>query len=210
MTEKHNLAEFKKAMKQGDWRTRYESVLLENFTGKELEKEQGAIEILLYHRFDPSIIVRQEIVKTCNLLHIKDVGKNKGKEVVLFKMQSLDRTLSRLKINPKKIVLDVFGIADIPFYPRNRKITESEWITINNIFKNKYPKEFDVIDGRTVSPDTYGNNKAKDKVHKTINTTRNRTMEQKIYNWFNTIPNEEIEKYLKTHSDKNIIVPITT
>ena len=122
---KENVKEFLVAM-NSDWRTRYSYITKDKVVEMDiLDDSKVKSKIISIAHFDPCNIVRSEAVKTCNLLKIL----YKGQKVTLRKMRTLNNTLIVEKINMTDIVLDVFLKAEIPFFPRNRKISGKEWDT---------------------------------------------------------------------------------
>lgn len=146
---------FLAAMKK-DWRTRYSYVTKDKIVEMNiLDNYKVKSKIISIAHFDPCFIVRSEAVKTCNLLKIL----YKGQKVTLRKMRTLNNTLIAKKINMTDIVLDVFLKAEIPFFPRNRKLSNEEWDKVYEKFKLNYPKVYDLLDGHFTVSDTYKNRK---------------------------------------------------
>lgn len=194
---------FKRTLKKGFWRERYE-VVRSGFLRDNLLNNDESCRTLLINiaHFDPCHIVRNEAVRTCNVLNVR----YKNEKVMLRKMRTLNNTIIAEKINIRTIILMVFLKAEIQFYPQKKKLnfseafTKKEWIKFYEQFKTDYPKVFDLLDGHF----TVANRKRKCNVT-AINSKDTFAMRKYIYNLYRAIPEAEFLKFCKKHS---ICIPL--
>ena len=192
---KENVKEFLVAM-DSDWRTRYSYITKDKVVEMDiLDNSKVKSKIISIAHFDPCNIVRSEAVKTCNLLNIL----YKGQKVTLRKMRTLNNTLIAEKINMTDIVLDVFLKAEIPFFPRNRKISGKEWDRVYEQFKLNYPKVYDLLDGHFTVSDTYKNRKQKNKVQIAIKSSDRKKINNYVKGVIDYIPRKQLISFCKKH-----------
>lgn len=193
---KENVKEFLEAMNK-DWRTRYSYVTKDKIVELDiLENPKVKSKLVSIAHFDPCHIVRSEAVKTCNLLKIL----YKGEKVTLRKMRSLNNTLIAEKINMSKIVLNVFLKAEIPFFPRNRTLSENEWSRVHEQFELLYPEVYDLLDGHFTTADTYENRKKKNKIDDAMKSKDKTKMNNYIWGALSYVPKEKLVKFCQKHS----------
>lgn len=192
---KGNVKEFLDAM-DNDWRTRYSYITKDKVVEMNiLNNPEIKSKIISIAHFDPCQIVRSEAVRTCNLLNIL----YKGQKVTLRKMRTLNNTLIAEKINMTDIVLDVFLKAEIPFFPRNRKLSSEEWDRVYEQFKLNYPKVYDLLDGHFTVADTYKNRKKKNKVQAAMKSKDRTKINNYVWGVVCYIPREKLIIFCKKH-----------
>lgn len=174
-----------KEMKNADWRTRYKLLKTTDFTDLASLMSIKQMLINIAH-FDPCHIVRTTAVALCNKLHLT----YKGKPIRLRKMRSLHNTLKAKHINIQKLMLQCVMTNNIN--PK-QTLSDDDYNNIYTSLKQIAPKVYDLLDGHFATPDTYENRKSKNKVQQTIQNTKNKRLDQYIYNVIRTIPNDKIK-----------------
>lgn len=179
MEEKYT--NFINTIRKGNWRDRYYAVQAKRFIELGLDNNKPCTQLLVQCALsDYASLVRQEAVRTCNILGIQ----HKGKPISLKRMPSL---LQIIQEKDKKLQEKFFMAcvkAEIPMYPQKRTLNEDELRRISIKFSELYPTLYDKIDGRT------SENVAKKK---------NKHIYKMIQTRFNQISAERIERYCKHH-----------
>lgn len=202
MVNKEEVKKFKEVIQNGTWRDRYSVVKLECFKDNQLMENKECVNSLIKTaHFDPSHIVRQEAVKTCNLLNIL----YQNKPVRLRKMRSINNTLIAEKIDIQTIILKCVSKAGLLRLQRT-EFNNQEWVQFYEVLESDYPKVFDLLEGNFTTPDTYSNRKKKNKVQAVMKPNKvNQALNKYIYGNYMRISNDKIKKYAKQrHIDLNV------
>lgn len=197
MVDINKVKEFLEATDK-DWRTRYQYVKAENFSKMSI-KDDGRVKKKLVNiaHFDPSSIVRQEAVKTCNLSHIL----YKKKPVKLRKMRSLANTLKAMKIDISEVCVKTLMAANLSISPKKRNLNEKELNLFYDTLKKEYPKLYDLLDGHFTTRDDYIFRKAKDKTKVAMEQKHNPKFDRYVYGMLMYIPKNTIQQCFPNKED---------
>lgn len=202
MINEENTKRFIKTIKKGPWRKRYEVVQFDNFKMNNLEEDEWCTGLLIKTaQFDPCYIVRSEAVKTCNKLRLS----LDGKKIVLKKLRTLNNTLIAKNIDIKNIILGLFLKADIPFFPRKGNVSphmalsEDEWNRFYELFKDRLPKVYDLLDGHFAQPDSGRYKDEKNKIQAVINSNDRTDMSNYLYGTYCCMSKEFLYRFCRKH-----------
>lgn len=187
MLDENEAKRFKEITQKGFWRDRYYMVTEKHFVKTGLNNNEECLRILIDIALnDNARLVRQEAVRTCNVLGLT----YKGEPITLRKMPSLYQITHVKEKRMKEIIFLSCVKAGIPMYPRDRKLSNDELMTISKKFSELYPLLFDKIDGRTTQ-NTKG----------IISKKKNKAIYNLISNYYSKISQDRIERYYKHHRD---------
>ena len=182
-------SDFIDILNKGMWRDRYYAVQQKKFVALELDKNEQCVQALIRCALnDNATLVRQEAVRTCNLLGIL----HKGKSVTLRKMPPLNQLTKSTKKLQEKVFISCVE-SGIKMYPLKRTLDKEELMKISVKFSELYPTVYDIIDGRTTE-NTKGN----------ISRKKNRNIYKMIQKHFSQITEERLQQYYKHHHDKRV------
>lgn len=144
MVDIERVEEFKKIMKKGKWRERYRVVKSKYFIQNNLSEEQVCRSILIDAALKDKVrLVRQEALKTCQILKLT----HKGKKIQLKKMPPLFELIGMNRDSFKECVFLSVMKTEIPMYPRDRRYGKHTRKIIREVFEKECPKLYDILEG---------------------------------------------------------------
>lgn len=144
MVDIERVEEFKKIMKKGKWRERYRVVKSKYFIQNNLSEEQVCQSILIDAALKDKVrLVRQEALKTCQILKLT----HKGKKIQLKKMPPLFELIGMNRDSFKECVFLSVMKTEIPMYPRDRRYGKHTRKIIREVFEKERPKLYDILEG---------------------------------------------------------------
>lgn len=144
MVNNEYVEEFKKVMNKGKWRERYRVVKNNYFITKGLVEEPTCQSILINAALKDKVrLVRQEALKTCQILKLT----HKGKEIQLKKMPPLFELIGMNRDSFKERVFLSVMKTEIPMYPRDRRYGKHTRKIIREAFEKECPKLYDILEG---------------------------------------------------------------